>query len=293
MSFSLIISLLSVIGRGGEQITKIQLESGCKIQIASDSGGLLERPCTLTGTPESIEQAKRLLGQIVERCRNGPCFHGEMEGNSAIQEILIPASKVGLVIGKGGDTIKQLQERTGVKMNMIQDGPMPTGADKPLRITGDAYKVQQARELVLDIIREKDQGDFRLGRNDFASRLGTSSLDVSVPRFAVGIVIGRNGEMIKKIQNDAGVRIQFKPDDGISPERVAQVMGHPERCQHALHLINELVHTAQVRPAYLLPFLWNHSLTLRHICYGGGGMVLLCPHCTVGAGSFPYPTPGP
>lgn len=34
---------------------------------------------------------------------------------------------------------------------------------------------------------------------------------VSVPRFAVGIVIGRNGEMIKKIQNDAGVRIQFKP----------------------------------------------------------------------------------
>lgn len=33
---------------------------------------------------------------------------------------------------------------------------------------------------------------------------------VPVPRFAVGIVIGRNGEMIKKIQNDAGVRIQFK-----------------------------------------------------------------------------------
>lgn len=26
----------------------------------------------------------------------------------------------------------------------------------------------------------------------------------------MGIVIGRNGEMIKKIQNDAGVRIQFK-----------------------------------------------------------------------------------
>lgn len=35
-----------------------------------------------------------------------------------------------------------LQERTGVKMVMIQDGPMPTGADKPLRISGDPYKVQ-------------------------------------------------------------------------------------------------------------------------------------------------------
>uniref|UniRef100_A0A8C9G2N3 Far upstream element binding protein 3 n=1 Tax=Pavo cristatus TaxID=9049 RepID=A0A8C9G2N3_PAVCR len=200
-----------IIGRGGEQISRIQIESGCKIQIAPDSGGMPERPCVLTGTPESIEQAKRLLGQIVDRCRNGPGFHNDVDGNSTIQEILIPASKVGLVIGKGGETIKQLQERTGVKMIMIQDGPMPTGADKPLRITGDAFKVQQAREMVLEIIREKDQADFRGVRNDFSSRMGGGSIEVSVPRFAVGIVIGRNGEMIKKIQNDAGVRIQFKP----------------------------------------------------------------------------------
>ncbi|XP_042334698.1 far upstream element-binding protein 3 isoform X4 [Sceloporus undulatus] len=247
-----------IIGRGGEQISRIQAESGCKIQIAPDGGGMAERPCVLTGTPESIEQAKRLLGQIVDRCRNGPGFHNDVDGNSTIQEILIPASKVGLVIGKGGETIKQLQERTGVKMIMIQDGPLPTGADKPLRITGDAFKVQQAREMVLEIIREKDQVDFRGIRNDFTSRMGGGSIEVSVPRFAVGIVIGRNGEMIKKIQNDAGVRIQFKPgsvsccstDDGISPERVAQVMGLPDRCQHAAHIINELILTAQERDGF-------------------------------------------
>uniref|UniRef100_A0A673TGD5 Far upstream element binding protein 3 n=1 Tax=Suricata suricatta TaxID=37032 RepID=A0A673TGD5_SURSU len=204
-----------IIGRGGEQISRIQAESGCKIQIASESSGIPERPCVLTGTPESIEQAKRLLGQIVDRCRNGPGFHNDTDGSSAVQEILIPASKVGLVIGKGGETIKQLQERTGVKMVMIQDGPLPTGADKPLRITGDPFKVQ-----------------------------------VSVPRFAVGIVIGRNGEMIRKIQNDAGVRIQFKPDDGVSPERAAQVMGPPDRCQHAAHIINELILTAQERDGF-------------------------------------------
>lgn len=138
-----------------------------------------------------------------------------------------------------------------------------------------------------------------------------SCFQVVVPRFAVGIIIGRNGEMIKKIQNDAGVRIQFKqglgfffktfviepsansssyiycgkqnknhsflktrtvhvtvpkptstevnfhyiplrlcfcvwPDDGVSPDRVAQVMGQADNCHHAIHLINELVQTAQV-----------------------------------------------
>ncbi|KAM4634739.1 far upstream element-binding protein 3 isoform 2-T2 [Polymixia lowei] len=239
-----------IIGKGGEQISRIQLESGCKIQIAADSGGMVDRPCTLTGSPENIEQAKRLLSEIVEQCRYGPGFHSDMDGNSAIQQILIPASKVGLVIGKGGETIKQLQERTGVQMIMIQDDPMPTGADKPLRITGDPYKVQQARELVVKLIRDKDQGEFRVGRGEFGSKIGGNSLDVAVPRFAVGIIIGRNGEMIKKIQNDAGVRIQFKQDDGVSSDRIAQVMGQPNQCQHAIHLIHELVHTAQERDGF-------------------------------------------
>lgn len=239
-----------IIGKGGEQISRIQLESGCKIQIASDSGGMMDRPCTLTGSPENIEQAKRLLNVIVEQCRYGPGFHSEMDGNSAIQQILIPANKVGLVIGKGGETIKQLQERTGVQMMMIQDDPMPTGADKPLRITGDPLKVQQARELVSKLIRDKDQTEFRTGRGDIGYKIGGTTVDVAVPRFAVGIIIGRNGDMIKKIQNDAGVRIQFKQDDGVSPERVAQVMGQPENCHHAVHLINELVQTAQERDGF-------------------------------------------
>ena len=47
----------------------------------------------------------------MDRCRNGPGFHNDVDGNSTVQEIPIPASKVGLVIGKGGETIKQLQVR--------------------------------------------------------------------------------------------------------------------------------------------------------------------------------------
>ncbi|XP_074923839.1 far upstream element-binding protein 1 isoform X6 [Chelonoidis abingdonii] len=233
-----------IIGRGGEQISRIQQESGCKIQIAPDSGGLPDRSCMLTGTPESVQSAKRLLDQIVEKGRPTPGFHhGDGPGN-AVQEIMIPASKAGLVIGKGGETIKQLQERAGVKMVMIQDGPQNTGADKPLRITGDPYKVQQAKEMVLELIR--DQSGFREARNEYGSRIGgNEGIDVPIPRFAVGIVIGRNGEMIKKIQNDAGVRIQFKPDDGTTPDRIAQITGPPDRCQHAAEIITDLLRSVQ------------------------------------------------
>ncbi|NXB78315.1 FUBP2 protein, partial [Donacobius atricapilla] len=164
--------------------------------------------------------------------------------NGTVQELMIPAGKAGLVIGKGGETIKQLQERAGVKMILIQDGSQNTNVDKPLRIIGEPYKVQQACEMVLDILRERDQGGFG-DRSDYGARLG-GGIDVPVPRHSVGVVIGRSGEMIKKIQNDAGVRIQFKQDDGTGPEKIAHIMGPPERCEHAARIINDLLQSLRV-----------------------------------------------
>uniref|UniRef100_A0A2K5SAD4 Far upstream element binding protein 1 n=1 Tax=Cebus imitator TaxID=2715852 RepID=A0A2K5SAD4_CEBIM len=217
-----------IIGRGGEQISRIQQESGCKIQIAPDSGGLPERSCMLTGTPESVQSAKRLLDQIVEKGRPAPGFHhGDGPGN-AVQEIMIPASKAGLVIGKGGETIKQLQERAGVKMVMIQDGPQNTGADKPLRITGDPYKVQQAKEMVLELIR--DQGGFREVRNEYGSRIGGNE--------------GIDGETIKSISQQSGARIELQrnPPPNADPNmKLFTIRGTPQQIDYARQLIEEKI----------------------------------------------------
>uniref|UniRef100_A0A8C4IW72 Far upstream element (FUSE) binding protein 1 n=1 Tax=Dicentrarchus labrax TaxID=13489 RepID=A0A8C4IW72_DICLA len=229
-----------IIGRGGEQISRLQQESGCKIQIAPDSGGMPDRSVTLTGPPESIQTAKRLLTEIVEKGRPAPAFNHNDGPGMTVQEIMVPASKAGLVIGKGGETIKSLQERAGVKMVMIQDGPQNTGADKPLRISGEPFKVQQAKEMVMELIR--DQG-FREQRGEYGSRVGgDEALNLLLN---LGIVIGRNGEMIKKIQNDTGVRIQFKPDDGSTPDRIAQIMGPPDQAQHAAEIISDLLRSVQ------------------------------------------------
>ncbi|KAI1886632.1 hypothetical protein AGOR_G00197810 [Albula goreensis] len=238
-----------IIGRGGEQINKIQQDSGCKVQIAPDSGGLPDRSVSLTGSPDSIQKAKELLDEIVSRGRGTPpsSFHESTNGQSgSMQEMMIPAGKAGLIIGKGGETIKQLQERAGVKMILIQDGSQGPNMDKPLRIIGEPYKVQQARELVQEILRERDHPGYG-DRNEYGSRMGGGGLDVPVPRHSVGVVIGRSGEMIKKIQNDAGVRIQFKPDDGVGPDKIAHIMGPPDRCEHAASIINDLLQSIRVR----------------------------------------------
>ncbi|KAL2732141.1 far upstream element-binding protein 3 isoform X1 [Vespula squamosa] len=47
---------------------------------------------------------------------------GGMIGHPGFVEIMIPDPKVGLIIGKGGETIKQLHEKSGAKMVVIQEG---------------------------------------------------------------------------------------------------------------------------------------------------------------------------
>lgn len=46
--------------------------------------------------------------------------------------------------------------------------------------------MQQAREMVLEIVREKDQADFRGVRGDFSSRMGGGSIEVCLSYRLVG-----------------------------------------------------------------------------------------------------------
>merc|ERR1719369_934384 len=164
-----------IIGRGGEQITRLQAESGCKIQMAQDSQGMPERQCTLTGPPAAIAQARSAIERIIASEGSGPGPRGPGggggmgapgggmggaggAGGGGMFEMNVPGHKVGLIIGKGGETIKQLQERSGAKIIIIQDSP-EAAHEKPLRITGDPNAVEAAKELVTEILNQNDDGD--------------------------------------------------------------------------------------------------------------------------------------
>lgn len=70
-----------------------------------------------------------MLDDIVSRGRGGPPgqFHDSANGgqNGTVQEVMIPAGKAGLVIGKGGETIKQLQVSPGPGPGPSPHAPQP------------------------------------------------------------------------------------------------------------------------------------------------------------------------
>lgn len=97
-----------------------------------------------------------MISDIIERAdKNG---HVPLVYTGAVTtvEIMIPGLKAGLIIGKNGETIKNLQEENGVKMVLIQQNNNPTLEDKPLRISGDPARVEKARQAVLGLINTRD-----------------------------------------------------------------------------------------------------------------------------------------
>jgi len=78
----------------------------------------------------------------------------------------------------------------------------------------------------------------------------------------IGVVIGKGGDMIKKIQQESGARIQFRPEDELGgPNRMCNITGSSEQTQAAHNMIQELVDNTAVRHYYVLLFVSSTALT--------------------------------
>eukprot|EP00731_Ephydatia_muelleri_P024155 Em0016g426a len=263
-----------IIGRGGEMINRLQAESGARLQVAPDGSEINgERQVTIYGNTDAVDKAKGLVNKVVEDAggqttlmseevvvsalvevelvvvewvvvvvvggMGGGGMGGGDGGGQECIELLIPANKVGLVIGKGGEMIKALQERAGCKMQMIQDGQYASAPEKPLRMTGSRMACQRARDLVMELIEQKEMEARGLG-GGFQNGV-PQTIEVQVPKGLVGFVIGRNGEHINNIQNTCGVRLQFQNDIPGTEYRAATISGPPDACQRAKKMVEDIV----------------------------------------------------
>jgi len=244
-----------IIGRGGEQLHKIVNETQCKLQIAPDRGGLPERIVTLAGTKGAIERDKRAIDEVLRRTPGygGGGGGGDFQSGQQVFEMRLPGNKCGLVIGKGGETIKRLSEQYGVKLVVVQETNAVQGSDKPLRITGDPDKVAQAREAVNGLIGLKDDGrgggstnEYGSNRSYSGSRSGQSEVLIKVPGDKAGIVIGKGGESIKEINRRSGAHVEIdktqRNGEGAgSGDKMFVIRGTSDQIESAQKLIYEKI----------------------------------------------------
>lgn len=250
-----------VIGRGGEQLHRLQADTQCKVQIAPDAHGSPDRIFTLIGTKDAIERAKRSIDEILKRgssLGSDPTTTGPQvllqRNNCEIVEVKIPGNKCGLVIGKGGETIKRLSEQYGVKLVVVQETSTASSGDKPLRITGEPEKVAAAKGAILEMLNPTDSyhgGGGGGGRKDYGDKRqnygggpNSSEAFIKVPGDKAGIVIGKGGESIKEINRRSGAHVEIdKSQRGASDgnDKMFIIKGTQEEIQYAQQLIYEKI----------------------------------------------------
>lgn len=152
---------------------------------------------------------------------------GTIQNGEKILDIMVPGQKVGFIIGKGGDMIRQLQERANVKMTIIQQSSEVTDGQKQLRIVGDPAKVDIAQQLVKDLLVEKEMemlkyknkpdrnhhnshshSNHNNNSNEYGGQMGCQNyLEIPVSPQFIGLVIGKSGENIKRISHETGAKV--------------------------------------------------------------------------------------
>ncbi|KAJ8609480.1 hypothetical protein CTAYLR_005429 [Chrysophaeum taylorii] len=138
-----------LIGKQGETIKDLQRRSGARIQIDQNYPEGQPRLVTIEGDPQSVQAGVELVTSLIG---NSPAVgNGAVPGKMTTFEC--PKSLVGRVIGKGGETINELQRRSGARIQIEQR--VPEGAPCIIEVQGDDAAIQEAIRLTQEVMSGK------------------------------------------------------------------------------------------------------------------------------------------
>jgi far upstream element-binding protein len=140
----------SIIGTKGMIIQDIQARTGCQAKVNQDFPPGVPRQMEFRGTKATMTAGLELVKRILEF---GPAsIHANtMFGGPQITTMMdCPITIVGKVIGTGGQTIKEIQSKSGAKVQIHQD--FPPEQPRKLEITGSASAVGSAVQMIQTIM---------------------------------------------------------------------------------------------------------------------------------------------
>jgi far upstream element-binding protein len=115
---------------------------------------------------------------------------------------MVPDRTVGLIIGRGGETIRDLQEKSGCHINIVGENKSVNGL-RPVNLIGSNEAATLAKTLILEIVdsdtRAQDQQNAPRAapahqpqqNRDRGGDPNKISEKIHVPSEAVGMIIGK------------------------------------------------------------------------------------------------------
>ncbi|KAI9292339.1 hypothetical protein K502DRAFT_338366 [Neoconidiobolus thromboides FSU 785] len=264
-----------IIGRHGKSISELRDNSRAKIQISDSVPGSSERILTVTGDSRNVAKAFKLLAEHIP-------FELEKERSRlAIYSfrLLMPHMRMGVIIGKGGSTIKEMQDRTRARLSANEE-ILPQSTERILSVSGSPNNVEAGILEICRVLRElperssgviyykptsqssinepSSSNDNTFSHQNFMASDSTFGDDGSgkppthiqqlyIPNEMVGCIIGKGGNKINEIRMLSGANIKVADQPTNSNERLVTILGTPECNGLALNLLYTRLETEKVK----------------------------------------------
>lgn len=172
------------------------------------------------------------------RCASFVFSPSGKKSSVVILKFLVTNHEAGSIIGSSGRTIKEVQEKTGASVKLSTPRELFPGTEKRVaKLTGGRMEVERAMSYLLDKMAS-DAANWHETLNE---------LDIVVPNNTAGLIIGKGGETIKKIQQDTGVRLKVsdKKDQDLHKlsERLVLLNGDLDRLKDVVKQLLDMIET--------------------------------------------------
>lgn len=256
----------AIIGEGGQHISTLQEETGCRIRVALSTDvfpGTQERVVLITGTESRVVYAS---SRIIERAVE---VEPQRTDGTITVKILIPALASGLIIGKGGANMKILTEESGARLHLNPKNEATFTSERVMTITGTYETSSKCITLVITkLLEDATVGTYQNMTTSYSrlnaeaamgmgmaampmmgvgrgmspdSFTATTTIHMEVPDELIGNILGKRGATIAEIQSLSGAKVSVSPRGEFvagTTNRIVSIVGTFQSAQMAQFFIN-------------------------------------------------------
>ena len=200
--------------------------------------GQAQRKVMLTGTPQQMQMAGQLIAQKIAPLGLAGANPGSGVGGPLSLDVKIPNDRAGTVIGRGGMTIKTIQAKNRVNVQIPKVADHDDPIHRTITISGHSEAdLQNAKNEIAAVLMMSNQQHVN---GSAVVPQGGITRDLVVPGAEIGAVIGGGGKTIKSIQASTGCSINI-PRNQEGPERHITLIGLPQQVEAATSQISGII----------------------------------------------------
>ncbi|MQM20531.1 hypothetical protein Taro_053553 [Colocasia esculenta] len=183
--------------------------------------------------------------------------------DDTVYRYLCPGGKIGSIIGRGGEIVKQLRAESQSKIRIGETIPgceyrvitifSSSRQTNTFEDTGDS--ISPAQDALFKV-HERLVADEAPSEEDPDAEAPQVTVRLLVPSDQIGCIIGKGGQIIQGIRSDTGAQIRILKNDippcAISGDELLQIAGEAPVVKRALFQISNRLHENPSRSQHLL-----------------------------------------